>query len=430
MGRGVGVIRHDLDHDGTSLWVEARAPLGTALGLDFRGDAYIHDLAQWDGSSWSRLDEVGLAQPSKSGFRLRYSVDLAGAAQAYDDPDVVEELAGPDSRGRAGHLFTPGFPLLRGQGDLAFRLAPSAGPDVALTSGIPRRGGWHVVSERALPDTAYVAIGTMPTVLREARGASVAATLVGVADSPGLRAWIDSAAAAVAAVYGQFPVAQAQLVVRRRAGGGDNFGLAVGGAGASLLVWLSGPPAAATRNDWVLTHEMMHLGVPRMHPRHGWLTEGIATYGESVARVRAGMRSARGAWLGLAEGLGHGVPRRRLGLDRDQTWGRKYWGGTLFCLMADVALRQATAGRIGFPEALQAGRKAGYSIAVDAGIEEYLEACDKAAGRRGILQEMYAEHGLRASGIDLGALLGWLGVSEAGLDEGAEGAKVRASIMA
>ena len=29
------------------------------------------------------------------------------------------------------------------------------------------------------------------------------------------------------------------------------------------------------------------------------------------------------------------------GLDNTDTWGRKYWGGAMFCLFADVEIRKA-----------------------------------------------------------------------------------------
>ena len=30
------------------------------------------------------------------------------------------------------------------------------------------------------------------------------------------------------------------------------------------------------------------------------------------------------------------------GLDNTATWGRKYWGGAMFCLLADIEIRKAT----------------------------------------------------------------------------------------
>jgi hypothetical protein len=29
------------------------------------------------------------------------------------------------------------------------------------------------------------------------------------------------------------------------------------------------------------------------------------------------------------------------GLDNTDTWGRKYWGGAMFCLMADIEIRRS-----------------------------------------------------------------------------------------
>ena len=30
------------------------------------------------------------------------------------------------------------------------------------------------------------------------------------------------------------------------------------------------------------------------------------------------------------------------GLDNTGTWGREYWGGAMFCLLADIEIRKAT----------------------------------------------------------------------------------------
>ena len=46
------------------------------------------------------------------------------------------------------------------------------------------------------------------------------------------------------------------------------------------------------------------------------------------------------------------------GLDHTHTWGRTYWGGAMFCLLADVEIRQHTHNRMGLQDALRAILKA------------------------------------------------------------------------
>jgi predicted metalloprotease with PDZ domain len=52
------------------------------------------------------------------------------------------------------------------------------------------------------------------------------------------------------------------------------------------------------RADWVLAHELFHLGVPSM-PGGAWLDEGLATYYEPVLRTRAGLVSEMATWTEL-----------------------------------------------------------------------------------------------------------------------------------
>ena len=49
-------------------------------------------------------------------------------------------------------------------------------------------------------------------------------------------------------------------------------------------------------NDWMLTHEMVHLAFPSVADEHHWIEEGIATYVEPIARVRAKHLDATQMW--------------------------------------------------------------------------------------------------------------------------------------
>jgi hypothetical protein len=59
-------------------------------------------------------------------------------------------------------------------------------------------------------------------------------------------------------------------------------------------------------------------------------------------------------WRDLIEGLPHGLPRAGdRGLDFTPTWGRTYWGGAMYCLLADVEIRKRTGNRHGLQDALR-----------------------------------------------------------------------------
>src|SRR5258708_5474985 len=62
-------------------------------------------------------------------------------------------------------------------------------------------------------------------------------------------------------------------------------------------------------SDWMLTHEMVHLAFPSVDEKHHWIEEGIATYVEPIARIRAGHLAADQMWLDLVRDMPHGLPQ-------------------------------------------------------------------------------------------------------------------------
>lgn len=75
------------------------------------------------------------------------------------------------------------------------------------------------------------------------------------------------------------------------------------------------------------------------------VNEGLSDYLEPIARCRVGNLSPRDVWKGFLEGIPKGMPGPdHAGLDHDPSWGRVYWGGTLFWLVADLRVRERTPG--------------------------------------------------------------------------------------
>src|SRR2546427_9384950 len=108
-------------------------------------------------------------------------------------------------------------------------------------------------------------------------------------------------------------------------------------------------------SDWVLVHEMAHLALPDTGEAHAWLSEGLATYVEGVARAQAGNRSEADVWAEEMRQMPRGLPESGdRGLDRTHTWARTYWGGAMFCLMADVDIHRQSHNRFGLQDALRA----------------------------------------------------------------------------
>lgn len=225
-------------------------------------------------------------------------------------------------------------------------------------------------------------------------------------------AWISTAAQAVSHYYGRYPVPQARIRIIPRAGesvlSGTTYG-SHGGALISVALGESVTPGALAR-DWVMTHEMVHLALPQVGEDHHWLEEGIATYVEPIARAQVGQLSAETVWGEAVHGMPQGLPGPDdHGLDVTHTWGRTYWGGALFCLLADIQIRERTHNRYGLQDALRGVLAAGGNIEKDWPITRILQIADAAVGVP-VLMELHDRMGDRPVAVDLPALWMRLGV--------------------
>src|SRR5208282_4598460 len=129
-----------------------------------------------------------------------------------------------------------------------------------------------------------------------------------------------------------------------------------------------------------MTHEMVHLAFPSVPEKHHWIEEGIATYVEPIARAQIGDLTAAKVWRDMVDGMPHGLPDAGdRGLDNTHTWGRTYWGGALFCLLADVEIHRRTHNRFGLQDALRAIAKHG-SMLDDRPLTRALKTGDDAIG--------------------------------------------------
>lgn len=232
-------------------------------------------------------------------------------------------------------------------------------------------------------------------------------------------AYVKNAAVAVSVYFGRFPVAQARVVVlpgadRRGVFQGTTWGDRGGMAALTRIRIGEHTTQAELNDDWMMTHELVHMGFPDVAEEHHWIEEGMATYVEPVARVQAGQLEAKSIWRDMMDGMPKGEPAAGdEGLDRTHTWGRTYWGGALFCLVADVEIRKQTKNRKGLQDALRAVVAAGGSIDQEWPLERVFEAGDNATGTR-VLSGMYAKWGREPVRVDLDDLWRQLGVRRLG----------------
>jgi hypothetical protein len=421
-----------------NLSVEAFFPAGTAGDLEVNTGffAYLTGLQQEGEAGWSEA-KPHLDKPCpEKGCRLRYTFRLGDAARHLRARSRAFELNG-------ALVAQPGAWLLRPEdapSQATFRLAVKTPPGITFETGLfpaPGEDGSYQGLVSDLDDAPYSGFGPFDRAQVKVPGGTVE-----VAITPGEKrlsrdeivGWVNRAATAVSGYFDAFPVPRALVLVcvggRRDIG----YGTTMGNGGGSIMVFVG---KEARRDDldsdWVLTHEMIHLALPDLMPHH-WFEEGVATYLEPIARGRAGYVSEEEVWRGLAEGLPKGLPGRGdQGLDRTQTWGRTYWGGALFCFVADLTIRERTHGERSFRDALRGVLAAGGNLSVHWDMERFLSVADRATGVP-VLAELYSRMATKPGTVDLPGLWRSLGISvadgEVRFDDRAPLAAIRRSFIA
>lgn len=225
--------------------------------------------------------------------------------------------------------------------------------------------------------------------------------------------WITHSAQAVTAYYGRFPVNHLRLLIIPRPGNRVLSGTVYGYRGPAIKITLGHAASEADlARDWIMPHEMVHLGFPFMPDEHAWAAEGIATYVEPLARIGVGQLRAETMWHDLMDGLPKGLPRPGdRGLDRTHTWGRTYWGGALFFLLADIEIHQRTDNRRGLQDALRAINAAGGNIANDMPLARAFRIGDQATGVP-VLTQLYQRMQVTPVTVDLEDLWQRLGIKQ------------------
>ena len=248
---------------------------------------------------------------------------------------------------------------------------------------------------------------------------SVPSGVIRVAFAPGELAlpkikileWVAASARAVSIYYGRFPVNSLKLLFVPVEGPRVQGGTTWGYRGAAIRIPLGREASVDDlRRDWVLVHEMVHLALPDMEQRYNWLSEGLAVYVEPVARVQAGDLTAKEIWFAMVRDMPKGLPQSGdQGLDNTDTWGRKYWGGAMFCLLADIEIRKRSNNKFGLRDAMRGVIAAGGNHDEDWSIERILATADKAVGLN-VLTHLHDEWGSKPVTPNLDGLWHDLGI--------------------
>jgi hypothetical protein len=226
---------------------------------------------------------------------------------------------------------------------------------------------------------------------------------------------IAAAASAVATFYGRFPVPSDRILIIPVAGRkgvlqGTTWGDMRGFPAFTRMRIGEHTTQADLNDDWMMTHELVHSAFPSMPDDQHWIEEGLATYIEPIARVMIGNLTAQKIWGDMVRDMHQGEPAPGdEGLDHTHTWGRTYWGGGMFCLVADVDIRRQTHNRKGLQDALRAIVEAGGTIDHDWTLPQALAIGDKATGTH-VLTDQYNEWKDKPVTVDLPKLWTELGI--------------------
>ena len=167
--------------------------------------------------------------------------------------------------------------------------------------------------------------------------------------------WLTAAADSITTIYGHFPVEQiavSVIPVTPRLGETQPvpFGMVKRGPPVQVEFFVNlDRPLKSFLTDWTAVHEFSHLMLPYIDREAAWLSEGIATYYQYVALVRAGMINEQQAFSKFIAGLERGrqntsgstsLQQDSRQMREQQKFMRVYWSGMAFAMNLDVKLRQ------------------------------------------------------------------------------------------
>lgn len=167
-----------------------------------------------------------------------------------------------------------------------------------------------------------------------------------------VRRWLERTAATLTSVYGRAPLASTQVLVvpAGRGSGPVPWGQVNRGGGAAVhLVINQTKPYDELIADWTAAHEVSHMLLPYLGTEGRWLSEGIASYYQNIARARTGELDQQQAFEKLHAGFQRGRKESRDGMSLRQAnramrerrkYMQVYWSGAAFWLQADLALRK------------------------------------------------------------------------------------------
>ena len=236
------------------------------------------------------------------------------------------------------------------------------------------------------------------------------------ADDAVISEYVQRGARAVVRYFGKFPINHVNIDIRAVNGSRVRFGRTMPENGGTIMMLIGRDTTATTLNDdWTLTHEMTHLAFPATKEDDTeWLGEGMATYVEPIARAQAGYLTSEYVWNQFVDDMPRGEPEENDGgMESAHTIGRVYWGGALFCLVADVEIRKATKNKKGLQDAFRYIMKDKGTMEYEWPIAMIFKEGDQATGTH-VLEDLYERWKEKPVPVDLPRLWKELGIEKQG----------------
>jgi hypothetical protein len=354
-----------------------------------------------------------LASPAPGVVEQTYSADLDAMAAKFDRFDSAARFGTSLVAAGSSFLFAPMPAAIGVPVDVV------VDEPLGFATGLRRGPSGYAIETHEIRVATYTAFGAKEIRPLAAPGTALRMALLDGNIALGadrMARWVETGFRAVSSFYEQPPDREILVVIAPLAKTrGVRFGrlLPESAPGIVMLVG-ENTTEADLGDDWMLVHELFHIGSPSYGAKSGWFDEGLATYFEPLIRVRAGLYDEKKMWKEFSSEMPRGLEAlTKKGLENGDSRDDIYWGGGLFCLLADIEARQRTQGQRGLEDGLRAVLRAGGSSSEVWSIDDTFDTIDQGIGAP-VVRELAKRYVASGTPVDLDGMLRELGVVRSG----------------
>jgi predicted metalloprotease with PDZ domain len=358
-----------------------------------------------------REREAWVAPACQGACTVRYELDLVALTDGCRGHECARRIGDAVLGAASEWMLRP-----EAGSDAEIRVTLAGGDTARFATGLRRDGhGGYVLRQRELGEAAYTAYGELRQSHVDVPGPGLDVVLLGAPLAMGdaaVLAWVKDAATCVARLYGGFPAQATIFVIPVRGADEVVFGRVMSLAGGSVvLLFGTETKPASEHSDWVVVHELSHLGTASLVGEAHWLEEGLATYYEPILRERAGWMTEADLWKHFVDQMPRGEPQAGdpPSLEERDDIDSTYWGGALFCMLADLEIRKASHGGKSLDDVMRAVHDRLGDATHGTRLVDFLRVGDEATGTRG-LASVHAHFATAGEPVDLQAIWRSLGV--------------------